>query len=202
MGGGLAGYHQILITGYKAGSQLVRCRNSWGATSPARPDILSDSVAGDFFAPVSFFSNGVVQELVAVMPVGVQPQPQPNPPSPLILSAGGPYSGAIGATLTSCGLLASVSGGTPPYSWRWLIAGYDYSHSNPLVNEATLKREGQYTCVVTCTDSANNSKDASTTFTVTAAPPNPPPPNPPPPQGLTAVHVSATMSDGTTQRWL
>jgi hypothetical protein len=33
-------------------------------------------------------------------------------------------------------------------------------------------------------------------------PPNPPPPNPPPPQGLTAVHVNATMSDGSTQRWL
>ena len=76
------GGHQIAIWGWTpAQGGLFCCRNSWGATSPARTDLHPDAKAGDIFLPAALCSNGVVEEIRAA--VGVAPQPAPSPtPTP------------------------------------------------------------------------------------------------------------------------
>jgi len=197
MGGGLAGYHQVFITGSKGSAQLARLRNSWGPTSKPRPDLLPDSVAGDFYVPWSFFTNGVVQELCALVPIGANPSPNPNPPPQgMVVSPGGPYAGVLGQTLTDLHMVAQVTGGVAPYTYKWIIAGYVYGSDNPLTNAAVLAHIGSYTVHCTVMDAQGVVVDApATTLVVGAAPP-------PQPQGRTLVGLVGQWSDKTeSQIW-
>lgn len=77
--GQIAGGHQVAVVGWVPQYQLVWCRNSWGASSPARTDLAGEAVAGDIFLPASFFQDGTVTEVRAAVPAGVQPSPGPQP---------------------------------------------------------------------------------------------------------------------------
>ncbi len=78
------GGHQIAAWGWVPSTEtnpaLVACRNSWGATSPARTDLHPDAVAGDIFLPVALFQNGIVGEVRAANhPAAPLPTPTPTP---------------------------------------------------------------------------------------------------------------------------
>jgi PKD repeat protein len=88
------------------------------------------------------------------------------PPPPIVIDAGGPYSGYVNQDILFTGFF---SGGVDPYTWAWDFGdGTTASVQNP-THAYTVA--GNYTATLTVTDAASNT--ASDTATVTIFPPPP-----------------------------
>jgi PKD repeat protein len=86
------------------------------------------------------------------------------------VSAGGPYSGTVGQSITFTG---SASGGTPPYTqWKWTFS--DGTTQTGQTVSKSFVSAGSHSASLTVTDSASKTGTASATVTITGGTPGGP----------------------------
>ncbi len=206
----VAGGHQVAVSGYTSAlGGLVRCRNSWGATSPARTDLLPDSIAGDVFIPVAMLSNGVVVEVRAVTPAV---SPTPPAPEQVTLAIAVPAGGQPGAPVTVQASVQGVTAGdTALVVWNW---GDGTANGAGLTAAHVWQTPGNYSVQAMAVDSQTGAHSAVMAATIAIAAPAPGP-TPGPLTLLGGVlnlasgtvtfrdpsaHFLGNMSDGSTVR--